>query len=103
MSENEKWYDEEIAPMLLEISKRCEGQGGLSFIAVVEYEAGQRGRTATIAEDAGLEMRMLDFCAQAGTNIDAYIIALIRYCRSKNIPTDSSIVMNRMNAGNTST
>lgn len=97
MSDCEKFYDDEIAPMLLEISKRCEAMG-VSFIGVVEYKHGSRGRTATISSDAGLEMRMLDFCARTGSNIDAYIISLIRYCRKNNIPVDSSIVMNRMNA-----
>lgn len=96
-SDNEKFYDDEIAPMLLEVSKRCEAMA-ISFIGVVEYEHGSRGRTSTIHSDAGLEMRMLDFCARTGSNVDAYIISLIRYCRRNNIPFDSSIVMNRMNA-----
>lgn len=98
MSEDEQWYDDEIAPMLLEVSKRCEARG-VSFIGVVEYEAGSRGRTETVADNAGLEIRMLDFCARSGSNVDAYIIALIRYCRNREIPMDSSIVLNRMNAG----
>lgn len=94
---SEKWYDEEVAPVLLALSQQCESRG-VSFIGVVEYEIGKRGRTATVADDAGLEMRMIDFCARAGTNVDAYFIALIRYCRERGIPTDSSIVMNRLNA-----
>lgn len=94
---SETWYDEEIAPVLLEISRKCESRG-VSFIAVVEYANGERGRTSTVADNAGLEMRMLDFCARAGSNVDAYIIALIRHCRQNGIPTDSSIVLNRMNA-----
>jgi hypothetical protein len=97
MSDTEKFYDDEIAPMLLEVSKRCEAMG-ISLVAVVEYDHGHRGRTTTIAETAGLEMQMLNFCAQAGANVDGYIIALIRYCRANDIPTESSIVLNRMNA-----
>lgn len=93
----EKWYAEEIEPLLLEIGQKCEHKG-VSFIAVVEYRNHERGRTTTIADNAGIEMRMLDFCATAGANLDAYIVALIRYCRLNNIPVDSSIVMNRMNA-----
>ena len=95
--DGEQWYDEEIAPVLLEASRKCEARG-ISFLAVVEYELGHRERTESIAKDAGLEMRMLDFCARAGTNVDAFIIALIRYCRKHGIPIDSSIVLNRMNA-----
>lgn len=95
---SEKFYDEEIAPVLLELSKKCEARG-VSFIAVAEYAAGHRGRTSTMSPNAGLEMRMLDFCARAGANVDGYMIALIRYCRKNNIPMDSSIVLNRMNAG----
>lgn len=97
MTTNEQWYDEEIAPILLEISKRCEGRG-VSLLAVVEYEHGHRGRTATMAGDAGLEMRMLDFCARSGTNVDSYTVALIRYCRERGIPMGGSIVLNRMGA-----
>jgi len=94
---SEKWYDKEIAPVLADLSKKCEAKG-ISFLAVVEYEPNSRGRTCTIAPEAGLEMRMLDFCARAGSNVDGYVIALIRYCRRNNVPMDSSIVLNRMNA-----
>lgn len=94
---SEQWYDEEIAPVLLELSKKCEARN-VSFMAVVEYEHGERGRTATIAEDAGLEMRMLDLCARSAPNVDQYVINLIRYCREHGIATDTSIVMNRLNA-----
>jgi hypothetical protein len=95
--DDEQWYDKEIAPTLLDLSKKCEARG-ISLVAVVEYAPGERGRTSTISDGAGLEMRMLDFCARAGSNVDAYILALIRYCRRNKIPTDSSIVLNKMNA-----
>ena len=94
---SEQLYDEEIAPVLLELSRKCEARG-VSFIAVVEYERGARGRTSTISDGAGLEMRMLDFCARTAPNIDGYVISLIRYCREHGIATDSSIVMNRLDS-----
>lgn len=95
MTENEQWYDDEIAPLLLEVARRCKTRG-VSFIGAVEYNPTDYARTTTFATDAGLAIRMLDFCAQAGTNVDGYIIALMRYCRKHDIPTDSSIVLNRM-------
>ena len=39
---SEKWYDEEVAPVLLDLSRKCEARG-ISMIAVVEYEPRQTG------------------------------------------------------------
>lgn len=92
---NEKWYDESVAPVLKDLGDKCLARGA-SLVAVVEYQSGHRGRTVALS-DASLEMRLLDFCAQAGTNVDAYFIAVVRYCRAEGIPTDGSVVMNCLN------
>ncbi len=92
MSEsNEEWYDREIAPALKDLAEACH-QRGLSFLAAVEYESGNRSRTEWLTRDAGLEMVMLKYCAQTAPNLDGYVIGLIKYCCEKGISMDSSIV-----------
>ena len=89
---NEKYYDEEIAPALEAIAKKCI-EKEMAFVATVEYEPKKRGTTATIPKKAGLAMVMLQHCAKMGTNIDGYVFGLLRYCNKHNIEYDSSIVM----------
>ena len=96
MTDNEQWYDKEIAPSLMELAARCK-ERGMSLVAVVEYEHGERGATYQLTEGAGLAMRMLRMCGQAGDNVDAYMIGLTRYCADKGIDTSASIFMARPN------
>ena len=92
MSENEKFYDDEIAPALREIMTKCQARG-MSFLGLVEYAPGERGRTTVLQPEAGLEMVMATLCAKAGANIDSYMIGLARFCNDKGIDTSQSIVM----------
>ncbi len=93
-TENEAWYDAEIAPALADLAKRCDARG-MSFVAVVEYAPGHRGATYFIEADAGLEMHMLYMCSQTAPNVDAYVINLCRHCRRNGIDASSSIAMQR--------
>jgi hypothetical protein len=95
MSDNEAWYDAEIAPALLAIGARLQ-ERGLSMVAVVEYDPRERGTTAVLQPDAGLAMQMLRRCAHFGENIDGYTISVKRYCRENKVATDASIVLTRM-------
>ena len=92
---NEEFYDAEIAPVLLELSKKLEDRG-MPFLAAVEYEKGERGITKIIPEDAGLAMIMLGHCAKTAENIDGYVLGLIKYCRENNIDTDASMVLSKL-------
>ena len=58
VSEDEAWYDAEIAPALAALAKLCH-ERGMSFIAAVEYQPGDRGGTYYLTEDAGLQMLAL--------------------------------------------
>ena len=89
---SEEFYDKEIAPTLLELGRKCEARG-IAFLAAVEYKRGEIARTSTLPVDSGLAMQMLLCCAVAGTNIDSYFIALVRFCREYNIDTSQSMVM----------
>jgi len=91
-NEGEAWYDAEIAPALVALAKRCN-ERGMSFIASVEYLAGERAGTYFLTADAGLTMRMQHICAMTAPNIDGYMINLARYCKARGIDTSGSIAM----------
>lgn len=93
-SANEKWYDAEIAPALLELSRKC-GERGMAFIAVVEYDPKSRGRTSFIPEPQSLEMVMINHCAKMGNNIDGYLMGLMRHCDKNKIDYSNSIFLHR--------
>jgi len=92
-SEQEKLYDEQIAPKLFELATKCK-ELGMSFVGVVEYEKDDRGKTAFLKEDCGLAMVMINHCAETGTSIDAYVLDMIKYFKANNIDTNGSIVLN---------
>lgn len=91
----EAQYDELIAPKLEAIAKECAAMGS-DIVAVVEYGTGQRGETRTVGNDSSLAMKMLTFCANAGENIDAFAINVMRHCRKNGIDTGSSMVLTRL-------
>lgn len=95
IEDNEQIYDDEIAPALREINAKCL-ENKIPFIAAVEWNAGQIGLTSCRVPGETLEMLMLNHCAKTGTNIDGYILGLIKYCNSKGIDTSSSIMMQKM-------
>ena len=88
----EDWYDAEIAPALRDLAKKCH-ERGMSFVAAVEYEPGERGGTYYLTEDAGLEMQMLRICALTVPNVDAYVINLKRHAHRLGIDTSASWVL----------
>lgn len=96
-TEGEAWYDAEIAPKLAEMAKLCNARG-MSFIAQVEYQPGDRAGTYYLTEEAGLEVQMLYMAAQTGRNVDGYIISLARHCKAKGIDIGASFVMKRLGA-----
>lgn len=96
---SEELYDREIAPKLKELSEACQ-RAGMPFVALVEYEPGQEGRTEFMPATASLLMHMTAFAARSGRNIDGFFIALSRFCARRHIDTSASIVMRHgMNSG----
>lgn len=91
-SDGEAWYDAEIAPALADLAKRCN-ERGMSFVAVVEYQPGDRGCTYMLTEDAGLAMQMVGLCSRTAPNVDSYVISLRRYCKAQGIEVGASFVM----------
>lgn len=93
----EDWYGSEIAPKLLELADRCR-ERGMAMVATVEYEPGKRGSTMAMPDGAGLAMQMMRLCANAGENVDGYMIALRKFCDANGIDTATSIFMRVPNA-----
>jgi hypothetical protein len=76
--EREAFYDREIAPILLELAKKCE-DNGLSLVAMAEWEPGETGRTAALAAGSGVDIRMVEMAMRSHGNADSLIFALIKY------------------------
>lgn len=92
LTEGEVWYDTEIAPKLAELAKLCHARG-MSFLAQVEYQPGDRAGTYFLREDAGLAMQMVNLCCRTAPNVDNYIIHLKRHCKEMGIDPSSSWVL----------
>ena len=92
--DNEKVYDDEIAPALLALGKRCE-EIGMPFLAVAEWAPGEIGRTEAYPAETGLAFRLIAFAARSTPNFDSFAINLIRYCDANNIDTSSSMFLSR--------
>ena len=90
---NEKVYDEQIAPKLLEIGKICE-KHKIPFVAVAEWGKGKIGQTSVNILDECLAMLMIKHCIKTAPNIDSYVMGLIKHAKENNIDTSESIVLN---------
>lgn len=83
-SDNEKFYDENVAPVLLKLAQQCQKRG-MSFLASVEYdpENGGRGRTDFQMPDQkdklSAAQRMVHWAARCDGNIDSFFIACDRH------------------------
>jgi len=97
VSEDEAWYDAEIAPALAALAKRCH-ERGMSFLAVVEYEPERRGGTYYLTEGAGLSMSMLQLAAHTVPNVDRYVMALRRHCKDVGQDMSGSFVLRGIGA-----
>lgn len=77
---NETFYDEEIAPKLLELAKKCEGRG-ISFLASVEFEPGEVSRTESLQKTAGIGQKITHWAARCNGNVDILMIAIQRHAK----------------------
>lgn len=92
---NEEFYNVEIAPALLELGQKCVDRR-MSFVAVIEYKPNEPGTTAWLGENAGLAMVMAQHCAMMGTNLDGYVMGILRYAKENGIDFSGSIVARQM-------
>lgn len=78
--EIEKIYDEEIAPQLLALARRCNALG-ISFLATVEYRPDCIARTDFQTEDCGLAQLLVHWAARCQGNVDRLFMTVDRYAR----------------------
>lgn len=91
----EEIYDKEIAPLLKVVGERCT-EAKIPFVGVAEYAKSSRGTTFYLPAECDLSMIMLNHCAKMGTNVDGYIIGLVKYAKEKGIDYSGSFVMKTM-------
>lgn len=86
--EREAFYDAEVAPVLLDLCKRCQDRG-MGFVAMVDYSGrGNIGRTVTLPVGSPAVLRYAHALGSAGldggaVNIDGFMIAVMREAREK--------------------
>lgn len=74
----EQFYDEVIAPKLMELAQLCQ-EKGMQFVAVVEYEQGEVGLTErSELAIAGPQFRLAAYGARCFGNADKLIGALLK-------------------------
>lgn len=92
-AERERFYDEEIAPKLLDLARACE-ERGLGFVAVVEWSPGDCGQTATLPAGAGPAIRMAELAGRSRGDVDSFVIAIGKSDLARN--GHNSIALMRM-------
>lgn len=95
MSDKAKFYEEEIAPKLLEMADACY-ERGMSFVTGVSL--GEEEGMATIGrltEDAKIGIKALAMLSRTTPNIDQFVFSLIVHCNENNIDIGSSIFLSK--------
>ena len=90
---SEQFYDEEIAPVLAELAKKCEKRK-IPFLAQVEYEPGKTGRTEFLPQSAGFGQRLATWAARCNGNVDRLYITIASHGEEHG---HSSVVLSVMN------
>lgn len=81
-SDREQAYDTEIAPELLRLAKRCQELGFPAFIASVEWDTGETGRTDMVSggdSPSHLKQQMVHWAARCECNVDRLIFAMLKH------------------------
>mgnify|MGYP001609518279 CR=1 FL=1 len=92
MGEKEAFYDERIAPELLRLAELAQ-EAGIGFVAMVEWEPGEGGRTVALPKGASVGIRMVEVAMRARGNVDALFIAISKYARQHG---HSSLYLHRL-------
>ncbi len=74
----EAFYDDKIAPVLLELVKQCEAEG-LSLVAMCEFAPNETGTTCSVRKGAGIEIVMANMAMRSLGNVDLLLMSLCHY------------------------
>lgn len=77
MVDQEKFYDDEIAPALRALAERC-AERGMSFAAAVQFADEGIGSTVKLSDPTHPALRMTAYAARSNGNADNLIWALQR-------------------------
>jgi hypothetical protein len=75
---NEAFYDAEIAPVLLDLGRKCQ-ERGISFVASVEYAHDETGETVYVNDAASFKTRLAAAATRCHGNVDSLIQWIMRY------------------------
>jgi hypothetical protein len=91
LTEKEKFYDTEIAPKLLELTRSCT-EHELSLICQVEWNPNRHGITHNVAEKSSFIMKMALILAKTNGNLDAFVMSVLRFAKKEGVDTSESLV-----------
>lgn len=80
METKEEYYDNEIAPALMEINRKCK-EHGMSFFSAVQLDNNVMGRTLYFQEDASLSIKLADIAIQTQGNVDSLWLWVQKHAR----------------------
>jgi len=80
--DNEAFYDDEIAPVLADLCRKCE-ERGIPFVATVEYASEAYGTTAAFPKERGLAIEWAYIAARSNGNADVLIGHLVRQAEER--------------------
>lgn len=89
--EKEQFYDDHVAPVLLDLAQKCN-EHDMAFVAAVEYNPGEVGKTAQMTPDAGVAISMAYMGVKSAPNIDSFMINMSRWCREKKVDISQSVI-----------
>jgi hypothetical protein len=75
---NEEFYDTELAPVLVELARKCQ-ERGINFQALVEYETNEIAETRVLPAQPGFALALAVMASMARVNIDAFLIGAKQY------------------------
>jgi hypothetical protein len=93
-SEGEIFYDFEIAPVLMELSRRCESRG-MGFVASVEFQPGGNATTANAPAQESINGLLVLWASRSAGNLDKLALAVARHVKETGMP-HSSVVLQAM-------
>jgi hypothetical protein len=94
ISDNERFYDEVVAPELAKLNALMQDRG-MGFVATVEYNPGDFGTTANPAVMKSDGCLLTYSAARSMGNIDSMAIAWAKHVRESGRP-HGSMVLNQM-------
>lgn len=78
--EKERFYDDEIAPVLLELGRKCK-TAGIPFMAVAEWNKGLIGATRMLVSEMSWPMQMIFLAGESNGNVDTLMFACAKRAR----------------------